>query len=261
VPCFDEVSDFKGGLARGIAYVQLYVRILNGLPSFSLQKEDNDIALSVIVVDAQFESFLLGTPFFQFVDVHIRFPARTRTASAIDWKLGTSVQNSITIIGSENHTAIRNPNDPDLVAALDRPMENADWDQMAWNLSGTLPFAAVKVTGENGTFCKFAALLDTRASVNLVSLDRAKQVGLDLQTRPITSNVKSFTGTKIDIDSSAMVNLDFGDGMIDQQIEVLTYTNKGAYDLLLGYPAMKQLGIELVLSANEPYFKVKDYCY
>jgi hypothetical protein len=75
------------------------------------------------------------------------------------------------------------------------------------------------------------------------------------------SNVKSFTGTKIDIDSSALVHLDFGDGVIDQQVEVLAYTNEGAYDLLLGFPTMKLLGIELVLSAREPYFKVRQYCY
>jgi hypothetical protein len=83
-PCFDEVSDFKGNTARGIAYVQLYFRILNGLPSFSLQKEDNDVALSVMVVDAQFESFILGTPFFRLVNVHIQFPTGARPESVID---------------------------------------------------------------------------------------------------------------------------------------------------------------------------------
>jgi hypothetical protein len=106
-----------------------------------------------------------------------------------------------------------------------------------------------------------AALLDTGASVNLISLNRAIKAVLELNTKPIMSNVKSFTGTKIYIESSAMVNLDFCDGVIDQQIKMLTYTNERAYDLLLGFPAMKLLGIELVLSAKEPYFKVREYSY
>jgi hypothetical protein len=115
--------------------------------------------------------------------------------------------------------------------------------------------------GDNGSSCKFAALLDTGASVNLISLNRVNKAGLELNTKPIMSNVKSFTRTKIDIESSALVHLDFGDGIIDQQIEMLAYTNEGAYDLLLGFPPMKLLGIGLVLSAKEPYFKVREYCY
>jgi hypothetical protein len=127
-PCFDEIEDFKGNRARGIAFVQLFFKIFNGTPSFSLKKGGDDVELTIIVVDAKFGSFILGTPFFKLVDVHIKFPTGARPESAINWQLGSSTLRRITITGSIAEDVGENPIDPGLVAALDHPVEGTDWD-------------------------------------------------------------------------------------------------------------------------------------
>jgi hypothetical protein len=73
-PCFDEMEDLKGNRARGIAFLQIFYSLLNGVPSFSLNKEGNDIELTVLIIDAKFGLFVLGTPFFELIEVRIKFP-------------------------------------------------------------------------------------------------------------------------------------------------------------------------------------------
>jgi hypothetical protein len=108
-PCFDEIVDLKGNKAREIAFLDLFYSSFNGVPSFSLNKEGNAIGLTVLIIDAKFESFVLGTPFFELIEVRIKFPLGANLCNTIRWCLRSSTLQEIIVEGSITEDANEDP--------------------------------------------------------------------------------------------------------------------------------------------------------
>jgi hypothetical protein len=54
-PCFAEVVDLKGNKARRIDFLDLFYSLVNGIPSFNLNKEGGAVELTLMIVDSEFD--------------------------------------------------------------------------------------------------------------------------------------------------------------------------------------------------------------